>query len=139
MSLQQHINVQFKTSFPHSTISFTHGALNSTTLFVRIALQQSEDWTNGIMHNDPMIHLFSISNENGVLVAERVNGSISIKPEAGSHMAMSHVKTNFRKTSGNDEKIIKMFGTFFARLRNQVNELGDTIYGFEKINPKYLK
>jgi len=76
---------------------------------------------------------------NGTYEAVNLTGSISTKPEEGSYMAMSRVKTPFRKTKGDAKKILKAFETFFPRLKKLVNDNRDNIYKVEEIKDKYFK
>ena len=87
--------------------------------------------TSQIRHNDPMYHTFLIFIKDDVLSAELCHGSLKVKPSNRMY-AMESVKTKFRKTTGNEDKISKMYAKWFVNLKAIVTEQGDNIYSAEQ-------
>lgn len=102
-------------------------------------VSDKSEQSSGLFDNDPMLHKFLVRQKgDGTYVSEKLLGYISTNPEAGSYMAMSSVKTPYRKTTGNPEKIIKSFDVFFGRLKTLLNEHESNIYGRERYSDKWF-
>jgi len=69
---------------------------------------------------------------------EVLQGRLSINP-TNPHMAMSSVKTKWRKTTGSPDKVLKAFLRFFTNLRKLVNEHESNIYQRNKYDDKWFK
>jgi len=120
----------FLTQFPNGycNIGVQKGGLMPGTIGISIGLVGDLDVvSNGIRENDPMMHKFLIFNKNGVLSAELCHGSLKVKPTS-KYYAMESVKTGFRKTTGDQAKLLRMYTKFFSKLKNTVIEQGDNIY-----------
>lgn len=141
LSLAKSIEETFKTYFPNGYVH-THYSTNiSDVIYVSIGLIGDIDWvTNNIRHNDPMLHSFCVFiNSDGKYEARISHGSLKVKPEPGSYLAMDSVKTPWRKTMGDGVKVLKAFDRFFGRLVKIVDDEKDNIYDVEKIPAKFLE
>lgn len=96
-----------------------------------------KDYPNGIEHNDPMRHTFGVTVKGDGFEVTQSSGSLSVNPPEKSFMAMSSVKTKFRKVVGDEKKIVAGMDRFFSRLKSIVNDNKDNIYGADKIR-KYI-
>lgn len=137
------IEKAFKKYFPNGYFGYSVRKIlkpNADLNFVIGLIGDNRDVPNGIRGNDVMHHSFQVEPQgDGKYIISVLNGSLSIKPEAGSYMAMGTVKTGFRKTTGDEKKIINTVDKFFKKLQGLVREHKDNLYGVERINPKYLK
>jgi hypothetical protein len=131
--LMNQIEASFKAQFPkgYCNISKRNG-LAGEQINLTIGLVDDIDVvTCKIRENDPMIHKFLIFINGDNLEAVSVMGSLAVKP-VDNFYAMNFVKTKFRKTTGNADKISKMYAKWFKTLRSIVNEQGDNIYKSEQ-------
>jgi hypothetical protein len=128
-NLMNEIKTSFLNQFPkgYCGIRETKG-LSGDMISITIGLVGNiNDVTSKIRENDPMLHKFLIFNENGILSAESVCGRLDINP-IEKFYAMSGIKTGFRKTTGNPEKIAKMYAKWFSKLKTIVEENKENIY-----------
>ena len=132
-NLMNEIKASFLAQFPNG---YCHVGMNKglceNTIGVSIGLiGDLKAVTSQIRHNDPMYHTFLIFVKDGVLRAELCHGSLKVKPTNRMYV-MESVKTKFRKTTGNEAKISKMYAKWFVNLKAIVTEQGDNIYSSEK-------
>ena len=130
------IEGSFKLQFPNGYIK-THqgtGFSGYTTLTVDLGLIGNlDDVSNKIRHNDPMHHKFMmfVNGDNHLEVETLISG-LSLKPEAGSFLAMNTIKTGFRKIKGDKAKVNRAFDRFFVKLKSMVEENHENIFNAEK-------
>jgi len=97
------------------------------------------DVSSKIRGNDPMHTLIFIYLEAGEYKAKLVNGSLSLNPEPGSHMAMSSAKLPFRAFKTKDQsKVLSTMDTFFSKLKDLVKANQDNFYRSQNIPKKYF-
>lgn len=133
---------KFKDQFPNGFIQTQVRRClsgNGWTIAVRIGLiRELSDVAYSIRHNDPMYHTFMITdNGHGLFEATSSIGSLMVNATV-PHMAMSSVKTGFRKTTGDADKIVAGFDRFFKKLRKVFDDNKEDVYHVENIPVKYL-
>ena len=132
-NLINQIETSFKSQFPkgYCNIYKTKGLAGDQISLTIGLVDDIEIVTCKIRENDPMIHKFLIFIDGDKLEANLVMGGLSIKP-LDKFYAMSHVKTGFRKTTGDKVKISKMYANWFKKLRAIVDEQNENIYKSEQ-------
>jgi len=136
--LLKHIEDQFTTSFPNGW--FSGGVNDSYITFQLGIISDHSQLTSGIIHNDPVHHQVIIHlNSDGTMEAKTLIAGICVNPPEGSYLAMSIVKTGYRKTTGDAAKVLKSFVRFFPRLKVHVAENEDNIYQRSKYDDKFFK
>ena len=68
---------------------------------------------------------------------EHNQGSLSINP-LEKYLAMSSIKCQLRKTTGDKDKIVKSLSKYFAKRKQLVVDNMDNIYHVSDIDKKYL-
>lgn len=131
------IEKEFKSQFPNGWIRFGKTCLGGNEDTFRFGLVDPNELTSKILMNDPVYHSFIIFNDSKGFSAEG-GGCISVNP-VEKFYAMSSVKTKWRKTRGNEERVLKAFKTFFGRLRVLVDENESNIYQRDKYSDKWFK
>lgn len=131
--LMSEIKENFYKQFPNG---YCHIGMNKglcdTTIRLSIGLVGDiKAVTSQIRDNDPMYHTFLIFTKNGELSAELCHGSLKVKT-TNRRYVMESVRTKFRKTSGDQSKILKMYTKWFVNLKAIVTEQGDNIYSAEQ-------
>jgi len=138
--LHDKIKHEFKTVFPNGWMASHVGhGLNGKNIYIQFGLVDREQLSSKILNNDPVHHKFLIFADTDKLESNCLQSGISINPEAGSYMAMGTVKTKYRKTTGNHNRILKSFKTFFPRVKQLVTENEANIYQREKYDDKFFK
>jgi hypothetical protein len=135
-----------KKHFPKSYINIRATKNLGSSIDFTFALgKDKSQWNMGIIHNDPLHHLFHIgwnSFAEGVFIKDKIEadknigGSLTIKPEAGSHMAFGRVKIGWRKKTAPPDKLIQHFDNYFKKMK-QV--LKDNIDKMDDEHKKILK
>lgn len=120
------INIQLNTGMSNDSISISLGIISNRA-----------DQSSQIVDNDPMLHSFFFHPDPKGWQVETCRSGISINP-IEQYYAMSTVKTKFRKTTGNNEKLYKTFDRFFKRLKDLLNEHQSNIYGRSHYPDKYF-
>jgi len=133
------IKTNFLEQFPNGycSIGMSKGLCENTIRLSIGIVGDIKDVTSQIRENDPMYHTFLIFTKDGALSAELCHGRLSVKT-TNPFYAMESVKTKFRKTSGNEDKISKMYAKWFVNLKAIVTQQGDNIYSAEKYQA-YIK
>ena len=93
-----------------------------------------------IRENDPMLHSFYIEfNDNGKIISE-INGhsGIYVNPKE-QYLAMSRVKTKFRKKTGTIEQQNKHFVKWIDQLVVIFNDHKHDIYNAKSYDKKYFE
>lgn len=101
-------------------------------------ISDKSELSSGIADNDPMHHKFMVHNEGGHYEAVKLSGGLDVNPEKGSYMAMDKMKTPWRKTKGDGDKILKAFETFFGRLMKMVKDNEENIHKRENYSDQYF-
>ena len=135
------ISKAFSKYFPHGWKIVRQGnGLSADSIHVYIGLVgDTTELPSGIRENDPMFHSWILFPDKKGWSAESSQGSLAINPPEGSYLAMGSVKTKWRKTKGDNNKMVKTFDTFFKRLKALVKENESNIYGRNKLKDKYFK
>jgi len=127
------IETSFKTQFPKGYCRIRQSkGLSGEQITISIGLVNDINIvTAKIRENDPMFHKFLISLDGETLESTLIQGSLAVKP-IDQFYVMNHVKTGFRKTTGDANKVVKTYDKFFAKLKTLVNEQGNNIYKSEQ-------
>lgn len=95
------------------------------SIYIRLAIGQKTDWSNGIIDNAPIEYgaiIFGIENgqTNDSMSLESSRGaSITIKPPENSYLAYGRVKIPTRKTKGGEAKILKAIEKVLVNIKSQ--------------------
>ena len=135
------IEKEFKSQFPNAWFfGSVRAGLGLPHVSIDFGFVNKSELTSNILDNDPVHHSFMFHDEgSGKFNAVRLRGGISINPPEGSYLAMDTVKTKFRKTTGDDKRILKTFKTFFKRLKVLVKDNEQNIYQRKKYSDKYFR
>jgi hypothetical protein len=138
--LGKKIEEAFKKHFPHSLINakFKAAIYPSVTVYFSL-VQELSQLPNGIRNNDPAYTIWQVSgfdkdgNGDNLSVTLTMGGSFNIKPEAGSHNAMSSVKLGWRnKANLTAEKLVQYFDQYAAKSKQVMKANVKNAYGDEK-------
>lgn len=135
------IQKNFRKQFPKGWIIVRAGAgISKDTVSVTLGLiGDKKELTSGILENDPMFHSWLLFKDPKGWSAEITQGRLSVNPPEGTHYAMGSVKTKWRKTAGDENKMINTFATFFQKLKKIVKDNEDEIYQRSKYSDKFFK
>ncbi len=140
-SLEKHITKLFPKSYVVVQLSKKLGK----SIYVKFTIGDKNQWSNGIIQNDPCGHAFHIwgkgrdqdvINEDGSFnqsLEVTGGGSLSVKPPEDSYLAYGSVKTSFRKKSGSPDKILKHLVTFFTKLKTIIKDNKDNFTDEDKL------
>jgi len=140
-SLEQITN-DFKAVFPNGYINVrVQKTIGAPYLSVVLGLIGAEGVENGIRENDPlhtslMGHNVSV---DGKVEMETLQSGLNCEPLAGTHYAMSRVKTAYRKTTKDLKGTEKSLKNYFKKIGKIVKENQDNIYRLDRLDPKYLE
>lgn len=117
------IEKRFRQYFPRSLFMGRFSTNIMASVEIQIALVESKrQATSNIIENDPMYSIFLIrgydkeGNENGNIDVERIQGrGVRTKD-------MNEGKVPFRKTKGNQDRVLKAFDRYFKRLHEAVRQ-----------------
>ncbi len=123
---------EYRKYFPNSYIKFSKGSLGST--FITLMLTSPNDCMNKISQNDQFYTTIMLSDGYTI---EHNQGSLSINP-LEKYLAMSSIKCQLRKTTGDKDKIVKALSKYFAKRKQLVVDNMDNIYHVSDIDKKYL-
>lgn len=137
--LHDGIKQAFKTTFPDGWIDSGVGCGQTGGLiYIEFGLVGDRtQLTSNILDNDPCHHKFLIFADTSILECKDLVSGISVNPK-DKYLAMSHVKTKYRKTTGDHARILKSFITFFDRLQKLVIENEHDIYQRSKYDDKFF-
>jgi hypothetical protein len=140
LSLLDNIEASFKRDFPDAWFKGSvQNLLGDPSICIKFGLVPVDHKINHIAMNDPVYHSFLISPKGSdCFVSENYQGRISVNPKK-SYLAMSSIKTPYRKTTGERARVLKSFVTFFSRLKTLVQEHESDIYQRAKYEDKYLQ
>lgn len=119
-------------TFPKSKVNIWSSTNLGSSINFHFALGKNKgEWVNGYMDNDPLLHKFSIgwnSFTEGHFIKDKIQaeliqgGSMTVQPEAGSHMAFGRKKIGWRKKTATPEKIITHFDTYFKKMKKVLTD-----------------
>jgi hypothetical protein len=141
-AIAEKIESILKARFPNGHVRAKYSNMLSTDhITVSFGLiGDIEDVSSKIRHNDPLHHSFMITvRGDDKYEARNSIAGLMVKPSEGSYLAMDSVKTPFRKTTGDEKRIIKAFERFADRTVKIVKDNVENIYNVEKIPTKYLE
>ena len=138
--LRDAIKQEFNNTFPNGWIKANTGtSLGGKQITIRFGLVgDMSQLTSKILENDPVHHLFLIFANTDKLESNCLQSGISINPPKNSYLAMSRVKTKYRRTTGDHARILKSFKTFLPRLKQLVIDNEANIYQRDKYNDKFF-
>lgn len=84
-------------------------------------IQPREKVYNNIEHNDPARQTFNLFVYPDYIESTSSNNGLTIKTDK-PHMYCETARFGYRKTKGNEAKIIKHFATYFKKCRKIVDE-----------------
>lgn len=119
----------YRKYFPKSFIEVDYRTSLSPHITARIALGKDKtEWSNGIVHNDPMHTIFMIEFEgSSALVGD---GGMKVERISGGGLLGTNyerIKVPFRKTSGDRKQILTTLERYFDRLKDAVKANADNL------------
>lgn len=121
--MENKLELVYKEFFKESKIKLSRSSFRNNVLFVQLFLAKDEkEEINGYFDND----MFSITlkitdNGQGNYTMEKFSSSYLIKP-ISEYMAYGRKQLPFRKTQGNEDKIIAIFKKYVERLHEALLE-----------------
>lgn len=139
--LASKIEAILKDKFPNAYVSASYSDRFCESIGVRFGLIGDDaDLPWKIRQNDPLHTIFNIFvSGDDSYEAKILTGGLSVNPPEGSYLAMEHVKVPFRKTKGDEKRVIKAFERFADRAANVVRENKENIYQVDRVPAKYLE
>lgn len=148
------IQAVFKKYFPKSLIEVYFSANLAPSITVRFALGTKKDWTNGIMHNDPMLTVWHVGmgstgygktqfDRDGNMLGDKV--TIEMGGLGGSLMVGNHnyIKIPYRKQTVTPNKVVGHFERYLKKMRKTYEDNKDDVYvkgaGTRKTAAKYAE
>ena len=140
----ENVEKEFRKSFPNGYFNGRESNNMGKSLSVSFGLiSKLDDVSNKIRENDPMLSrliMFPLDKKdfgNGIEVYD-TRGSLMVKPEEGSYMAMRGIKFGLKKQKKTDLlKLQDMFKKIFPKIKTTVLDNWDDIYRVSKIPLKY--
>jgi hypothetical protein len=131
------LNEEYKKLFPLSHTYFRTEAIGYGS-FLMVFLGDKESFSNGIEHNDPLRHNYSVSlTQKGLLVECRGGCSLSSLKADNSYMYCTHKKLTFRKKEGDLKKVVAGMIKHFKALREFVDN--EKVNMIDSVKDKYAK
>lgn len=133
------IETSFKSLFPNGWITTRSnwGMYKDACIIHCGLISNINDQSSRIIDNDPMYHSFILHSDSKGFSSEVLRAGISVNPKE-KYLAMSTVKTKWRKYRGDADKTYAAFDKFFKRLRVLLDENADDIYGRSRYPDKYF-
>ena len=123
-NMEKKLTKVYNDIFKNSKIAITKNSFSGdNVLWVQLFLAQNEDEEiNGYFDNDMFSILFRITKtaENNYIMENKQNRYI-VKP-TNKYLVYENKKVAFRKTQGNEEKIITTFKKYVEKLYNALVE-----------------
>lgn len=129
-----------KKIFPRSFIQIYSGKNLGSSITFKFALgKDKSEWNNGIIHNDPLFHVWMIGwesfQDNGFtkdkIPAElSIGGSLAVRPQEGSYMAQGRAKIGWRKKTAPPDKIIQHFIAYFKKMKKVLVDNKDNLLDY---------
>lgn len=132
--MQDKIKQSFLESFPKGYINIkpfkpSGGGEDGLSLTIGLIGDINHVCSN-IRENDPMLHKFLIYKNGNTYTAVLVHGCLYLKSANPAYM-METWKTGFRKSTGNSDKIYKVYNNFFKKLKNIVDSQNTKVHNYE--------
>lgn len=141
-TLVEKLEVSFRKYFPNGGFVSKKQSLGGAGISVAVSLTPKEDWPNGIIHNDPMYTIFSVTEISDDLIEVELThgGRLTVNPPEDKKVmyAMVPLKIPFRKLKGSQEKVVAGLDAYFKKMKSAVLENGSEIYGRSRIPDKYF-
>lgn len=121
--MENKLELAYKEVFKNSKIVLSRSDLAKNVLWVQLYLAQDKsEEINGYFDND-MFNIILKIRENGEndYTMEKLNSSYLIKPTS-EYMAYGRRQLAFRKTQGNEDKIITTFKKYVGNLHKALLE-----------------
>ena len=122
--MENKLELAYKEVFKNSKIAITKNSFSGdNVLWVQLYLAQNkQEEINGYFENDMFDIIFKITKtaENNYTI-EKLDSSYVIKPTS-EYMVYGRRRLAFRKTQGNEEKIITTFKKYVGNLHNALVE-----------------
>ena len=113
------IETMYKKHFPHS-VTYKNAIMGRW--YVMCFLGDKESFSNGIEHNDPMRHSYSVQIEGEDVIIQCKDCSLShIKPAEGSYLYCETRSLTFRKKKGTEKRVLELMEKHFQKLREFVD------------------
>lgn len=121
--MENKLELVYKEVFKNSKIALSRSDLAKNVLWIQLYLAQNkQEEINGYFENDMFSITFKI-RENGEndYTMEKLNSSYLTKPTS-EYMAYGRRQLAFRKTQGNEDKIITAFKKYVGNLHKALLE-----------------
>lgn len=102
------------------------------TISFSFGIVPEAETSNKILMNDPGYHSFMIHEKDGKYEAKVLQGRVNVNPPKDSNLAMTSVKTKWRKVSGDEKKVMTAFERWFPKFKQIVKQHKDEIYGADR-------
>lgn len=138
--LADDIESLLKRKFPNGNVyaRFSNNLTESISVWVGL-VGNTRELTSGIAGNDPLATGFTVFRDPKGFIIETRRSALSVNPEEGSYMAMGSVKIPFRKTRGDEKKILKALERWADRTIAVVRDEEANIYNRANYSDKYFK
>lgn len=131
------LNEEYKKVFPLSYTYFRKECIGYGS-FLMVFLGDKESFSNGIEHNDPLRHNYSVSlTQKGLLVECRGGVALSSLKADNSYMYCTHKKLTFRRKEGDLKKVVAGMIKHFKALREFVD--AEKVNMLDSVKDKYAK
>lgn len=132
--LMDRIKSAYMKEFPKGWMNIKiNKGLGDPSLYMMFGIQPEEKWSSKIKDNDPGLQQMFVYGVTDKEITDKIEadlfrgGSLTVKPEEGSHMAFGRVKFGWRKKKGSIEQIEKHLVNYFKKMRKVVDENKDNL------------
>ena len=121
--MENKLELVYKEFFKESKIRLSRSSFMNNVLFIQLYLAKDEkEEINGYFDNDMFSITFKITdNGQGNYTMEKLSSSYVIKP-ISEYMVYGRKQLPFRKTQGDEDKIIATFKKYVERLHEALLE-----------------
>lgn len=121
--MENKLELVYKEFFKESKIRLSRSSFMNKVLFIQLYLAKDEkEEINGYFDNDMFSITFEITdNGQGNYTMEKLSSNYLIKP-ISKYMAYGRKQLPFRKTQGNEDKIIATFKKYVENLHEALLE-----------------
>lgn len=121
--MESKLELVYKEVFKNSKIALSRSSFKKDVLFIQLYLAQSEnEEINGYFDNDMLgITLKVTENGENNYIMEKLSSSYLTKPTS-KYMVYGRRQLPFRKTQGNEDKIITTFKKYVGNLHKALLE-----------------
>ena len=132
------IQAEFKANFPEGWLIGGVWKGDDVISFDFGVIGDRDSLPSKILENDPVHHKFIIHFNGLNFQSKDLQSGICIIPPIGSFLAMSRIKTKYRKTTGDSAKVLRSFSSLFSRMKMLLIENDAIIYGRSKYENKFF-